>query len=209
LARSRPIVVTFMRGVSWLTSLAPRAYGCDATGAGDVHPITTTSATASPPCSPRSTCSKGTVLGRCMQRHQEFLRFLNAIEAAVPAGKVIHGILDNYASHKHPKVLRWFARHPRFVFHFTPTSGAWLNAVETFFSALTRIGSSAAAFSRSSTSTPRSTATSPSTTTIPSRSPGRADPPKLNPLNAPVQLVLRADTPRLAPGSCLVLGHAP
>jgi transposase len=83
---------------------------------------------------------EGTVLGRCMQRHrhQEFLRFLNAIEGAVPAGKVIHVILDNYGSHKHPKVLAWLARHPRFVFHFTPTSGSWLNAVETFFSALTR-----------------------------------------------------------------------
>src|ERR671918_2664402 len=83
---------------------------------------------------------EGTVLGRCMQRHrhQEFLRFLNTIEAAVPAGKVIHVILDNYGSHKHPKVLRWLARHPRFVFHFTPTAGSWLNAVETFFSALTR-----------------------------------------------------------------------
>ena len=82
----------------------------------------------------------GTVLGRCMQRHrhQEFLRFLNAIEAAVPAGKVIHVILDNYGSHKHPKVIAWLARHPRWTFHFTPTSGSWLNAVETFFSALTR-----------------------------------------------------------------------
>jgi transposase len=83
---------------------------------------------------------EGTVLGRCMQRHrhQEFLRFLNTIEGAVPAGKVIHVILDNYGSHKHPKVLKWLARHPRWVFHYTPTSGSWLNAVETFFSALTR-----------------------------------------------------------------------
>jgi len=83
---------------------------------------------------------EGTVLGRCMQRHrhQEFLRFLGAIERAVPAGKVIHAILDNYGSHKHPKVLKWLARHPRWVFHFTPTAGSWLNAVETFFSALTR-----------------------------------------------------------------------
>jgi transposase len=82
----------------------------------------------------------GTVLGRCMQRHrhQEFLRFLNAIEGAVPAGKVVHVILDNYGSHKHPKVMAWLARHPRWIFHFTPTSGSWLNAVETFFSALTR-----------------------------------------------------------------------
>ena len=79
---------------------------------------------------------EGTVVGRCMQRHrhQEFIRFLNAVERAVPAGKVIHVILDNYATHKHPKVMRWLGRHPRFVFHFTPTSGSWLNAVEGFFS---------------------------------------------------------------------------
>ena len=56
----------------------------------------------------------------------------------MPAGTVIHVILDNYGSHKHPQVLRWLARHPRWTFHFTPTSGSWLNAVETFFSALTR-----------------------------------------------------------------------
>ena len=82
----------------------------------------------------------GTVIGRCMQRHrhQEFIRFLNAIDRAVPAGKVVHGILDNYGAHKHPKVMAWLGRHPRWVFHFTPTSGSWLNAVEGFFSALTR-----------------------------------------------------------------------
>ena len=82
----------------------------------------------------------GTVMGRCMQRHrhQEFIRFLNAVEAAVPAGKVIHAILDNYATHKHPKVRAWLSRHPRWVFHFTPTSASWINAVEGFFSALTR-----------------------------------------------------------------------
>jgi transposase len=82
----------------------------------------------------------GTVIGRCMQRHrhQEFIRFLNAVEAAVPAGKLVHAILDNYATHKHPKVRAWLARHPRWTFHYTPTSGSWLNAVETFFSAMTR-----------------------------------------------------------------------
>jgi transposase len=82
----------------------------------------------------------GVVLGRCMQRHthQQFIRFLNAVEREVPAGKIIHTILDNYAAHKHPKVRAWLARHPRWVFHFTPTSGSWLNAVETFFSVLTR-----------------------------------------------------------------------
>jgi transposase len=82
----------------------------------------------------------GTVLGRCMQRHrhQEFIRFLNAVEASVPAGKVVHVVLDNYAAHKHPRVRAWLSRHPRWVFHFTPTSASWINAVEAFFSALTR-----------------------------------------------------------------------
>ncbi len=82
----------------------------------------------------------GTVLGRCMaqHRHQEFVRFLNAIERAVPAGKLIHAIADNYATHKHPKVRAWLERHPRWVFHFTPTSASWVNAVEGFFSTLTR-----------------------------------------------------------------------
>jgi transposase len=83
---------------------------------------------------------EGTVIGRCMQRHrhQEFIRFLNAVEAQVPVGKVVHVVLDNYATHKHPKVLEWLTRHPRFVFHFTPTSASWLNAVEGFFARLTR-----------------------------------------------------------------------
>ena len=82
----------------------------------------------------------GSVIGRCMQqhRHQEFIRFLNAIEAAVPAGKLIHAIADNYATHKHPKVRAWLARHPRWTFHFTPTSASWLNAVEGFFATLTK-----------------------------------------------------------------------
>ena len=82
----------------------------------------------------------GTVMGRCMQRHrhQEFIHFLNLIEREVPAGKVIHVILDNYAPHKHAKVRAWLARHRRWTFHFTPTSGSWLNAVEGFFSKLTR-----------------------------------------------------------------------
>ena len=82
----------------------------------------------------------GTVIGRCMQRHrhQEFLRFLNAIEREAPAGKMVHVILDNYAAHKHPKVRAWLARHPRFVFHFVPTSCSWLNAVEGYFAKLSR-----------------------------------------------------------------------
>jgi len=82
----------------------------------------------------------GTVIGRCMQqhRHEEFIRFLNDVERAVPAGKLVEAVVDNYATHKHPKVKAWLERHPRWTFHFTPTSGSWLNAVENFFSVLTR-----------------------------------------------------------------------
>jgi len=83
---------------------------------------------------------EGKVIGRCMQkhRHQEFIRFLNQIEAQVPANRAVHVILDNYATHKHPKVRKWLDRHPRFTFHFTPTSSSWLNAVEGFFAKLSR-----------------------------------------------------------------------
>ena len=83
---------------------------------------------------------EGKVIGRCAprHRHQEFIRFIATVERSVPAGKVIHAILDNYAAHKHPQVLAWLAEHPRWTFHFTPTSCSWLNAVEGFFSKLTR-----------------------------------------------------------------------
>jgi hypothetical protein len=88
----------------------------------------------------------GTVVGRGMQRHrhQELIRLLNAVEAAVPAGKLIHAILDTAsaepisATHKHPKVWAWLERHPRWSFHFTPTSASWLNAVEGFFAKLAK-----------------------------------------------------------------------
>jgi transposase len=82
----------------------------------------------------------GTVIGRCMQRHrhQEFIRFLNTLEAEVPVGKLVHVILDNYATHKHAKVRAWLGRHPRFVFHYTPTSASWLNAVEGLFAKLAK-----------------------------------------------------------------------
>ena len=82
----------------------------------------------------------GSVIGRNMQRHrhQEFIRFLNAIEAELPPDKDVHVILDNYATHKQPKVRAWLARHPRWTFHFVPTSCSWLNAVEGFFAKLTR-----------------------------------------------------------------------
>lgn len=66
-------------------------------------------------------------------RHQEWLAFLKQIEQETPKGMDIHVILDNYATHKHPKVMGWLSRHPRFHLHFTPTSASWLNLVERFF----------------------------------------------------------------------------
>lgn len=82
----------------------------------------------------------GAVFARNMQRHrhQEFIRFLNVLERDIPAGKLVHVILDNYAAHKHEKVRAWLDRHPRWTFHFTPTSSSWLNVVEGFFAILTR-----------------------------------------------------------------------
>jgi transposase len=83
----------------------------------------------------------GQVIGRCYKRHRqrEFVKFLDVIDAAVPAepGVSVHLIMDNYATHKAPTVKRWLVDHPRFVVHFTPTSGSWLNQVERFFAEIT------------------------------------------------------------------------
>jgi len=81
----------------------------------------------------------GTVIGECLPRHrqEEFLRFLRSIDRATPKHLDIHLILDNYSTHKTPRVERWFAKHLRFHRHFTPTSSSWLNLVERLFSALT------------------------------------------------------------------------
>ncbi len=82
----------------------------------------------------------GRVIGQCMNkhRHQEFIRFLNKINRQVLPNLDVHLIADNYATHKHPKVKAWLARHPRFHMHFTPTSASWLNLVERFFGEITR-----------------------------------------------------------------------
>jgi transposase len=84
----------------------------------------------------------GSVIGMCedRHRHQEWLKFLRVIDEVTPAEKEIHLIADNYATHKHPKVERWLARHPRFHVYFTPTSSSWLNMVERFFRDLTQKG---------------------------------------------------------------------
>ena len=81
----------------------------------------------------------GHVIGDCMprHRHQEFIRFLKQIDAATPATLDLHLIVDNYGTHKHPRVKAWLQRHPRFHLHFTPTSSSWLNLVERWFRDLT------------------------------------------------------------------------
>jgi len=83
----------------------------------------------------------GRVIGECFRRHrhQEFVKFLTVVDAAVPEedGVSVHLILDNYSTHKTPAVKRWLRRHPRYVLHFTPTSGSWLNLAERFFGQIT------------------------------------------------------------------------
>ena len=81
----------------------------------------------------------GQVIGQCQQHHThtEWLKFLRQIDRQTPKGKTLHLIADNYATHKHPAVLEWLAKHPRFNMHFTPTSASWLNMVERFFRDIT------------------------------------------------------------------------
>jgi transposase len=84
----------------------------------------------------------GKVIGTCHRRHrhQEFLAFLDHLDAAVARkpGTAVHVVMDNYGTHKHPRVREWFARHSEFVPHFTPTSSSWLNQVERFFAQITQ-----------------------------------------------------------------------
>ena len=81
----------------------------------------------------------GRVIGECMprHRHQEFLRFLRRLDRDFPKDLDLHLIVDNYGTHKQPKVKQWLARHPRFELHFIPTSSSWLNLVERWFRELT------------------------------------------------------------------------
>lgn len=82
----------------------------------------------------------GTVIGDCMprHRHQEFIRFLQTIDAKTPLDLALHLIVDNYGTHKHPRVQRWLNRHPRFHLHFIPTSSSWVNMVERWFVEISR-----------------------------------------------------------------------
>lgn len=81
----------------------------------------------------------GRVIGDCMarHRHQEFLRFLRQLDREFPKKTPLHLIVDNYGTHKQPRVMAWLEKHPRFTLHFTPTSSSWLNLVERWFRDLT------------------------------------------------------------------------
>jgi transposase len=81
----------------------------------------------------------GHVIGRCLprHRHQEFLKFLRQLDAETSPDLALHLIVDNYGTHKHAKVHRWLARHPRVHLHFTPTGATWLNLVERWLRELT------------------------------------------------------------------------
>jgi transposase len=83
---------------------------------------------------------EGRVIGECYSRHRhdEFLRFLRRLDSEFPGKRALHLILDNYGTHKHPRVCQWLSRHPRFVLHFIPTSSSWLNLVERWFEELTQ-----------------------------------------------------------------------
>jgi len=83
---------------------------------------------------------EGKVIGQCFprHRHQEFLRFLRRLDDEFPENLKLHLVLDNYGTHKHPKVEAWLQRHPRFTVHFIPTSSSWLNQVERWFGELTQ-----------------------------------------------------------------------
>ena len=83
--------------------------------------------------------AEGRLIGECLarHRHQEWIKFLALIDRETPPGLDLHLIADNYSTHKHPKVQRWLARHPRFHVHFTPTSSSWLNLIERWFRDLT------------------------------------------------------------------------
>ena len=83
--------------------------------------------------------AQGKVIGQCFarHRHQEFLRFLKRLDAEFPVQLKLHLVLDNYGTHKHPRVQSWLKRHPRFILHFIPTSASWLNLVERWFGELT------------------------------------------------------------------------
>jgi transposase len=115
--------------------------------------------------------ASGQLIGTCLNRHrhQEWLKFLKLIDAETPAELDLHLIVDNYATHKHPKVKAWLRKHPRFHMHFTPTSSSWLNIIERWFREIPPNGFAAAPFVASNNSRRRFMRSSKRTTKTPSR----------------------------------------
>ena len=150
-----------------------------------------------------STRRAGTVIGQLHRRHRaiEFRKFLDTIDAAVPADLDVHLILDNYGTHKTALIQRWLAKRPRFHLHFTPTSASWLNLVERWFAAADGEADQA----RRSPQHPRArggdpTDTSPSPTKRPSPSSGRRPPTRSSPASRDFVIEsLRQDTSMLTP----------
>ena len=84
--------------------------------------------------------AEGKIIAECMERHrhQEWLKFLEKIDAETPSDLDLHLVVDNYCTHKHAKVKAWLKRHPRFHIHFIPTSSSWLNVIERWFGKITQ-----------------------------------------------------------------------
>ena len=84
--------------------------------------------------------AEGRLIGTCMakHRHQEWIKFLRQIDEETPSDLDLHVIVDNYATHKHPRVKSWLKRHPRFHQHFIPTSSSWLNMIDRWFREITQ-----------------------------------------------------------------------
>jgi transposase len=122
----------------------------------------------------------GFVIGKCYKRHQaaEFLNFLKEIDAQVPDRLDIHIVMDNYATHKTPKIKAWLARRPHYHVHFTPTSASWINQVERWFAELIRKRLQRVFIPLSGNSKPISAPSLIGTTKIPSRSSGQNLPTK-------------------------------
>ena len=116
----------------------------------------------------------GRVIGKCYGRHRaaEFRKFLDEIEAAVPADLDVHLVMDNYATHKTPLIRNWLAKRPRWHVHLTPTSSSWLNQVERFFALSPSARSGAASIAASLPCAPTSPPSSTTTTPTQSRSAG-------------------------------------
>jgi transposase len=120
----------------------------------------------------------GTVLSQCKRRHrhQEFLDFLRHVDTSVPKALDVHLIVDNYATHKHPRVQRWLAARPRYHVHFTPTYSSWLNQVEIWFNIITQKAIRRAPSAASKNLLPKSNLSSVATMWWPDPSPGRPRP---------------------------------